>query len=152
MQVILNACIVFVILVAGALFGSLPINLSLGMLVILLLIMGLYLNAIGFLIGIYMDQKTIAALSMPLSMGFGVLMIRWDTVTAADGILIKIISIVQQFFPGYYIFDYIKKIGQSQSVNQSLFKFLLSVLLIAIPFIVIYLKKQQLVSRYHVKN
>lgn len=151
-QVVLNACIVFVILFAGVLFKSLPINLSLGMLVILLLIMGLYLNAIGFLIGIYMDQKTIAALSMPLSMGFGVLMIRWDTVTAANGILIKIISIVQQFFPGYYIFDYIKKIGQSQSVNQSLFKFLLSVLLIAIPFIVIYLKKQQLVSRYHVKN
>ncbi|HCU42846.1 MAG TPA: multidrug ABC transporter permease, partial [Leuconostoc pseudomesenteroides] len=26
------------------------------------------------------------------------------------------------------------------------------VLLIAIPFIVIYLKKQQLVARYHVKN
>lgn len=114
--------------------------------------MGLYLNAIGFLIGIYMDQKTIAALSMPLSMGFGVLMIRWDTVTAANGILIKIISVMQQFFPGYYIFDYIKKIEQSQSVNQSLFKFLLSVLLIAIPFIVIYLKKQQLVARYHVKN
>lgn len=151
-QVILNACIVFVILFAGVLFKSLSINLSLVMLVILLLIMGLYLNAIGFLIGIYMDQKTIAALSMPLSMGFGVLMIRWDTVTAANGILIKIISVMQQFFPGYYIFDYIKKIEQSQSVNQSLFKFLLSVLLIAIPFIVIYLKKQQLVARNHVKS
>ncbi len=43
-QVILNACIVFVILAAGVLFKSLSINLSLVMLVILLLIMGLYLN------------------------------------------------------------------------------------------------------------
>lgn len=147
-QVILNACIVFVILVAGTLFGALPINLSLVMLVILLLIMGIYLNGIGFLIGTYMDQKTIAALSMPLSMGFGILMIRWDTVTSANGVLIKIVSIMQQFFPGYYIFDYIKKIGQSQSVNQSLFKFLLSFLLIIIPFVVIYFKKNKMVSRY----
>ncbi|MGO0155581.1 multidrug ABC transporter permease [Leuconostoc mesenteroides] len=147
-QVILNSCILFVILVAGVLFESLPINLSLFMLFILLLIMGLYLNAIGFLIGVYVDQKTITALSMPLSTGFGVLMIRWDTVTSSKGVLIKIVSITQQFFPGYYIFDYIKKIEQSQSVSQSLLKFLLSILLIAIPFIVIYWKKKHIASQY----
>lgn len=147
-QVILNSCILFVILVSGVLFESLPINLSLFMLIILLLIMGLYLNAIGFLIGVYVDQKTITALSMPLSTGFGVLMIRWDTVTSSKGVLIKIVSITQQFFPGYYIFDYIKKIEQNQSVNQSLLKFLLSILLITIPFIVIYWKKKQIASQY----
>ena len=134
-QMVLNLSICLVILLSGLVMHAITPAVNWLILVALLVVMGLYLSVIGFLIGIFVDGKTIAALSMPLSMGFGVLMIRWDSMTSSTSTIINMLSGVQKFFPGYYLFDIVQKMIQNKQLGLSLSKYLLSCLLIFLPLI-----------------
>ncbi|GMA67223.1 hypothetical protein GCM10025884_08500 [Leuconostoc gelidum subsp. gelidum] len=96
-QIILNFAICVVIIAAGLLMKSLAFNLNIATMLILFSLMGIYLSAIGFLLGIFVDSRTLDALSMPLSMVFGMLMVRLDT--WLSGNVIVAITAVQKFSP-----------------------------------------------------
>nr|WP_294977227.1 multidrug ABC transporter permease [uncultured Leuconostoc sp.] len=140
-QLILNLVICVVIIAAGLLMQSLVFNLNIGIMLVLFSLMGIYLSAIGFLLGMYIDSRTLDALSMPLSMVFGMLMIRLDT--WLSGTVIIVITMVQKFFPGYYLFDIVQKMILKQNFNDTLLRFLLSCLLIVIPFMIIMIVQHQ---------
>lgn len=140
-QLILNLAICVVIIAAGLLMQSLVFNLNIVIMLVLFSLMGIYLSAIGFLLGIFVDSRTLDALSMPLSMGFGMLMIRLDT--WLSGTVITVITMIQKFFPGYYLFDIVQKMILKQNFNDALLRFLLSCLLIVIPFMIIIIVQHQ---------
>lgn len=140
-QVILNFVICFVIVMAGLLMQSLVFNLNLVLMLGLFSLMGIYLSAIGFLLGIFLDSRTLDALGMPLSMGFGMLMIRLDT--WLSGTVVEIITVIQKFFPGYYLFDIVQKMILNQNFNNALLRFGLSSLMIVIPFVIIGIVQHQ---------
>ncbi|MBZ6003862.1 multidrug ABC transporter permease [Leuconostoc gelidum subsp. aenigmaticum] len=134
-QIILNFAICVVIIVAGLLMKSLAFNLNIATMLILFSLMGIYLSAIGFLLGIFVDSRTLDALSMPLSMVFGMLMVRLDT--WLSGNVIVAITTIQKFFPGYYLFGIVQKMILKQNFSNEFLKFLLSCSLMVIPFMVI---------------
>ncbi|MGR8773415.1 multidrug ABC transporter permease [Leuconostoc citreum] len=149
-QSVLNLSICAVNVLVGSLLKAITVNLSLLVLIILILGLGLYLSVIGFLIGILVDGDTISALSMPLSMGFGVLMIRWDTFMSGNGPLIESINFFQQFFPRYYLFDIVQKMMNHQRWEVSLAKYLLSLLLIIVVIALLFSWQQRKIK--HLKT
>lgn len=136
-QTVLNLSICCVIVVAGLVMRSITLDVNLLVLVSLLLVMGSYLSVIGFLIGIVIDGKTISALSMPLSMGFGILMIRWDTYISGTGTLITVINTIQKGFPGYYLFEIVRKMMQHQHWQVAFFQYTSSVICVVVPLLII---------------
>lgn len=96
---------------------------------------------------IVINGKTIAALSMPLSMIFGVLMIRWNTILPIQGILMTSVSVIQKIFPGYYLFDIINKLVKHESVLVAMVQFFSSCLLILVPIALLMVLKRNKIKQ-----
>lgn len=146
-QLILNLSICLTVLLSGIIMHTIALNGKTLFIVLLLLLMGVYLSIIGFLIGVLVDGKTIAALSMPLSMIFGVLMIRWNTILPIQGILMTSVSVIQKIFPGYYLFDIINKLVKHESVLVAMVQFFSSCLLILVPIVLLMVLKRNKIKQ-----
>ncbi|CAK8053559.1 multidrug ABC transporter permease [Eupransor demetentiae] len=138
----LNAVICLAVLLLALACGNVRLTSHLLLIITLLLILGLYLTGIGFFVAQVFDPKTISALAMPLSSGMGSLMIRWESFFNSNDTVIVILTAIQKFFPGYYLFLIIEKLNAQQSIAMELLAFIGTSLLLVIPFGLLFLSRK----------
>lgn len=141
-QSILNVAICLVVLISALLINATTFSLRNFFVLFLLILLGIYLCVFGFLIGVFIDGKTIAALSMPLVMLIGLLMVPINT--WVSGKFVDVLTAIQKFFPGYYLFEIIQKIDKSISFTSDFWKFMLSLVLLVVPIVFITIRYKKI--------
>lgn len=141
-QSILNVAICLVVLISALLINTTTFSLRNFFVLFLLILLGIYLCVFGFLIGVFFDGKTIAALSMPLVMLIGLLMVPINT--WVSGKFVDVLTAIQKFFPGYYLFEIIQKIDKSISFTSDFWKFMLSLVLLVVPIVFITIRYKKI--------
>lgn len=137
-QIILNVAICLVVMFSAFLTNTTTFSLKNFFILFLLILLGIYLCVFGFLIGVFIDGKTITALSMPLVMLIGLMIVPINT--WGSGTFVDVLTTIQKFFPGYYLFEIIQKIDKSISLTSAVWKFILSLALLIVPITMIFMK------------
>lgn len=141
-QSILNVAICLVVLISALLINTTTFSLRNFFVLFLLILLGIYLCVFGFLIGVFIDGKAIAALSMPLVMLIGLLIVSINT--WVSGKFVDVLTAIQKFFPGYYLFEIIQKIDKSISFTSDFWKFMLSLVLLVVPIVFIKIRYKKI--------
>lgn len=141
-QSVLNVAICLVVWISALLINTTTFSLRNFFVLFLLILLGIYLCAFGFLIGVFIDGKTIAALSMPLVMLIGLLIVPINT--WVSGKFVDVLTAIQKFFPGYYLFEIIQKIDKSISFTSDFWKFMLSLVLLVVPIVFIKIRYKKI--------
>lgn len=137
-QTILNTAICLVVIATALLTNIIKFHLNNFFALPLLIFLGIYLCVFGFFLGMFFDSKTISALSMPLMMVIGLLIVPINT--WFSGKFVEIVTAIQKAFPGYYLFEIIQKSTQNSSFATDFWKFILTLLLLIVPITVIFMK------------
>ncbi|NVY96125.1 ABC transporter [Lactobacillus sp. DCY120] len=114
-QLILNFLIFMVVLLAAVIFFHLKLEFHLFEQFGLLMVMGLYFSAIGFVMGVRLDSKIIDTVSFPIIIIAAMTIIPFDQIGSGD--FIHLISKIQMIFPGYYYNNLMQAIIDGKAVN-----------------------------------
>ncbi|CAH1851868.1 hypothetical protein [Convivina praedatoris] len=134
-QIILNTLIQLVILVVGLLMGAIKIDLVVIVGLLLVIVLGIYFSIIGFLLGIYVDSKTLDTIGTPIMMVLAMVVVPFHTFMS--GTLADVITYFQQLFPGYYVYQIILKMLIHQSVGVDYLGLILTFGIIILPVLLV---------------
>ncbi|GMA69976.1 hypothetical protein GCM10025879_12220 [Leuconostoc litchii] len=142
-QLVLNLLIACTVTICA--IGMQTINLNLNFLIEMIIcqVIGLYLCLIGFVIGIVADSKLLETLSFPIMVFFALLIVPFNTWTT--GTLVSIISAIQKFFPGYYLFKITQELTNGYNIFPALTQLFGTIILSGIPlvaFVWLHLRKK----------
>ncbi|RHW49813.1 ABC transporter [Bombilactobacillus bombi] len=116
-QLILNCLIFMVVLVSAILFFHLKPEYQLLEQFALLMTMGLYFSAIGFVMGTKLDSKIIDTVSFPIIIIAAMTIVPFSQM--GSGNFINLISKAQMIFPGYYYNNLMQDIIGNNAVNSN---------------------------------
>ncbi|KRL02618.1 hypothetical protein [Liquorilactobacillus capillatus] len=134
-QLILNVMIMMIIITVGLVLGTLSLNTSLLVSLLLLNIFGIYYSIIGFVLGLTMESSALDAAGAPLMVIAALFFVPFNTFI--NNSFEHFVTIIQQLFPGYYLYSIGTHLIDHASIQLDLIRFFISFCLTIIPFIMI---------------
>ncbi|ASN13571.1 MULTISPECIES: ABC transporter [Latilactobacillus] len=116
-QFVLNFLIFAVVLLVAILFFHLKVSYQLLEQFGLLMVMGLYFSAIGFVMGMRLDSKIIDTVSFPIIIIAAMTIVPFSQI--GTGNFIELISKAQMIFPGYYYNNLMQNVIKGSTVNTT---------------------------------
>ena len=125
-QITLNFVIYSWLVLIGIVLNKLTLSIDLIFVGGLVSILGLYFSAIGFVVAMKFSGKTLDTLSFPMTVVAGLMIVPFQNLPQQG--VIKQLTLVEKFLPGYWFNEVSQKIGLSQHFEMPLLLMMTSVL------------------------
>ena len=125
-QITLNFVIYSWLVLIGIVLNKLTLSIDLIFVGGLVSILGLYFSAIGFVVAMKFSGKTLDTLSFPMTVVAGLMIVPFQNFPQQG--VIKQLTLVEKFLPGYWFNEVSQKIGLSQHFEMPLLLMMTSVL------------------------